>query len=80
MAKTITLRLDEGVYREFHQLAEEEHRSLANWLVTTALKHLQECQFVDELEMSAIRADRGLVHRLRSGSRDARLKRGRLVG
>ena len=80
MAKTVTLRLDDPVYREFRQLAEEDHRPLANWIVTTTLKHLEECQFVDELEMASIRSDRDLVRRLHQGSRDARLKRGRLVG
>lgn len=80
MAKTITLRLEDPVYREFRQLAEEDHRPLANWIVTTTLKHLEECQFADDLEMASIRADRNLVRRLRQGSQDARLKRGRMVG
>lgn len=80
MAKTITLRLEDPVYREFRQLAEEDHRPLANWIVTTTLKHLEECQFTDDLEMASIRADRNLVRRLRQGSQDARLKRGRMVG
>jgi len=78
--KTITLRLDDPVYREFRELAAEDHRPLANWIVATTLKHLEECQFVDDLEMATIRKDRRLVHELREGSRDARLKRGRLVG
>lgn len=80
MAKTITLRLDDPVYREFRQLAEEDHRPLANWIVTTTLRHLEECQFADDAEMASIRSDRNLVRRLRQGSQDARLKRGRLVG
>jgi len=79
MAKTITLRLDDPVYREFRQLAEEDHRPLANWIVTTTLRHLEECQFVSDVEMASIRSDRSLVRRLRRGSGDARLKRGRLV-
>ena len=80
MAKTITLRLEDPVYREFRQLAEEDHRPLANWIVTTTLRHLEECQFASDVEMAALRSDRSLVRRLRQGSRDARLKRGRLVG
>ena len=80
MAKTITLRLEDPVYREFRHLAEEDHRPLSNWIVTTTLKHLEECQFVSDVEMVSIRADKGLVRRLREGSRDARLKRGRMVG
>ncbi len=80
MAKTITLRLEDPVYREFRHLAEEDHRPLANWIVTTALKHLEECQFVGDVEMAAIQSGKGLVRRLREGSRDARLRRGRLVG
>lgn len=80
MPKTVTLRLDDPVYREFRGLAAEEHRPLSNWIVATTLRHLEKCQFVDDLEMAAIRADRDLVHRLRQGSRDARVKRGRLIG
>ena len=80
MAKTITLRLEDPVYREFRHLAEGDHRPLANWIVTTTLRHLEECQFVSDVEMVSIRADKGLVRRLREGSRDARLKRGRRVG
>ena len=80
MAKTITLRLDDPVYREFRHLAAEDRRPLANWLVATTLKHLQECRFVDETEMAAIRSDRGLLERIRRGSADARLKKGRLIG
>lgn len=79
MPKTITLRLDDPVYREFRELAAEDHRSLANWIVATTLKHIEECQFVDELEMTALRHDKDLARRLRQGSRDARLKRGRWV-
>ena len=79
MPKTITLRLDDPVYREFRDLAAGDHRPLSNWIVATILKHLEECQFVDEWEMAAIRRDKDLVHRLRQGSQDARLKRGRLV-
>ncbi len=79
MPKTVTLRLDDPVYREFRELAAGDHRPLSNWIVATTLKHLEECQFVDELEMAAIRRDKDLVHRLRQGSQDARLKRGRLV-
>lgn len=80
MPKTVTLRLEDPVYREFRELAAEDRRPLSNWIVATTLRHLEECQFVDEVEMAAIRADRGLVQRLRQGSRDARMRRGRLVG
>lgn len=79
MPKTITLRLEDPVYREFRELAAEDHRPLANWIVATTLKHLEECQFVDDLEMAALRRDKDLVRRLRQGSHDARLKKGRWV-
>ena len=80
MAKVVTMRLDEPVYREFRALASEEHRPLGNWIVAILLKHIQECQFVDELEMASIHNNPKLVRELRQGSRDAKLKRGRLVG
>jgi predicted transcriptional regulator len=79
MSKTVTLRLDDEVYRELREAAEAEHRPLANLIETAALSRVRDQQFVDDAEMAEILGNERLLERLRAGSRDARLHKGRLV-
>ena len=79
MAKTLTMRLDEETYQTSVEAARAERRSLANLVETAALRHLQDSLFVDDAEMAEILSRRGLVKRLKAGSRDAQRRRGRLV-
>ena len=68
MAKTMTLRLDEGAYGIFVRAARAERRSLANLIETAALKHVQDNTFADDAEMVEILARPELVKRLKAGS------------
>lgn len=79
MPKTVTLRLDDETYEAFCEAASAERRSLSNLIETAALTSVREAQFVDDREMAEILANDRLLRRLRSGSRDARRRRGRLV-
>jgi predicted transcriptional regulator len=79
MPKTVTLRLDDRVYEEFRQAAEAENRPISNLIETAALSRLREQQFVDDAEMAEILANEKLVARLRTGSAQARTRRGRFV-
>lgn len=79
MSKTVTLRLDDAVYREFREAAAAENRPLSNLIETAALARIREQQFVDDAEMAEIRANEALVGRLRTGSRQARQRKGRFV-
>lgn len=79
MPKTITLRLDERVYEEFRQAAEAENRPISNLIETAALGRLREQQFVDDVEMAEILDNEKLVARLRTGSAQARARRGRFI-
>lgn len=79
MPRTITLRLDEDAYRFFHAFALADRRTISNLIETSALRHLEECLFVDEAEMESVRSDRKLVRRLKRGSADAKARRGRFV-
>lgn len=79
MSKTVTMRLDEAVYREFKEAAQAESRSLSNLIETAALAKIRESQFVDDAEMAQIREDSRLTKRLRRGSRQAREGQGRFV-
>ncbi len=79
MPRTVTLRLEDRVYEEFRQAAEAENRPIPNLIETAALNHLREQQFVDDAEMTEILGNEKLVTRLRSGSEQARARRGRFV-
>ncbi len=79
MAKTLTMRLDDETYQSFARAARAERRSLANLVETAALRHLAEASFVDDAEMAEILSRPELVKRLKTGSRDARKRKGRLV-
>ena len=79
MSKTITLRLDDGVYQHFRDLAELDNRPLSNFIETAALRFLETKQFADEFEMEEIRANRALNRSIKRGLKDAAGTRGRFV-
>ena len=79
MSKTVTLRLDDDLYRRFRRLAERDNRPLSNFIETAALRYVEHEQFVDDFEMEEIRSNKALSESLKRGHRDARAKRGRFV-
>jgi uncharacterized protein (DUF1778 family) len=79
MAKTVTLRLDEEVYKVFVEAAKAENRPLSNLIETAALSRIREQQFVDDAEMSEIMANENLLKRLKKGARDAEMRKGRFI-
>ena len=79
MTKTVTLRLDEDVYRELREAAAAERRPLSNLIETAALATIREKQFVDDAEMAGILSNEALMRRLKAGSRQARRRKGRFV-
>jgi uncharacterized protein (DUF1778 family) len=79
MAKTVTLRLEEEVYNVFLEAAKAENRPLSNLIETAALSRIREQQFVDDAEMSEIMANENLLKRLKKGTRDAEMGKGRFI-
>ena len=79
MSKTVTLRLDDVVYKRLRTLAERDNRPLSNFIETAALRFVESEQFVDEFEMEEIRANKVLNVSLKQGLSDAKAKRGRLA-
>ena len=79
MTKTVTLRLGEDVYEELREAAAAERRPLSNLIETAALARIREEQFVDDAEMAEILSNEELLRRLRTGSRQARKRKGRFV-
>jgi predicted transcriptional regulator len=79
MSKTVTLRLDEDIYKKFIGLAKYDNRPLSNFIETAALRFIEEQEYVDEFEMAEIRDNGELNRSLKKGLRDAKAKRGRFA-
>jgi predicted transcriptional regulator len=76
MSKTVTLRLNDRLYKRFRDLAEDENRPLSNFIETAALRFIEEHEYVDEFEMAEIKGNKSLNRSIKNGLRDARAKRG----
>ena len=79
MSKTVTLRLDDNVYRLFRGVAERENRPISNFIETAVLRFVQDYETVDEFEMAEIRTNAGLNQSLKRGHLDAKHRRGSFV-
>lgn len=79
MSKTVTLRLDDTVYRLFRGVAERENRPISNFIETAVLRFVQDHETVDEFEMAEIRGNAGLNQSLKRGHQDAKYRRGAFV-
>jgi uncharacterized protein (DUF1778 family) len=73
------MRLDEETYKKLKAAAAAERRSLANLIETAALRHLEDSEFVDDIETRDILSDPDLLKRLRSGHLQARKRKGAFV-
>jgi hypothetical protein len=79
MAKTVTLRLNDKIYRLFRNLAESENRPLSNFIETSVLRFIEHNQYVDEFELAEIQGNQELNKSLKRALRDTRARRGRFV-
>ena len=79
MSKTVTLRLDDEVYRKFHALASDDNRSLSNFIQTAALRFVEACELADDFEMAEIKSNAAVNRSIKKGLGDARAGRGRFV-
>ncbi len=79
MSKTVTLRLNDEVYKKFRGMARNDNRPLSNFIETAALRFIEENEYIDEFEMAEIRGNISLNRSIKSGLRDAKVKRGRFV-
>jgi predicted transcriptional regulator len=79
MSKTITLRLNNGIYDIFKKIAEEENRTISNFIETATLRYLEEIEIVDDYEMEEIRKNKSLNQSIKKGLKDAKTRQGRFV-
>ena len=79
MSKTITLRLKDSTYQRLRTLAEQENRSLSNFIETATLRYMEQEEYVDEFEMREIRENHSLKESIDRGLVEAGNKRGRFA-
>lgn len=80
MSKTVTLRLKDSLYKLLRRLAEQDNRTLSNFIETSTLRYIEEHGYADEYEMAEIRENQELNKSLKRGMKDAKSKKGRFVG
>lgn len=79
MSKTVTLRLKDNIYELFRTLAENDNRTLSNFIETSALRYIEEHEIVDEYEMEEIRSNRNLNKSLKRALSDMKEQKGKFV-
>ena len=79
MPKTVTLRLNDKIYKLFRNLADGENRPLSNFIETSVLRFIEHNQYVDEYEMSEIQSNQGLNKSLKCALKDVKAQRGRFI-
>ena len=79
MSTTVTLRLDEKVYRKFRGMAENDNRPLSNFIETAVLRFLEDHEHVDEYEMAEIKDNASLNQSIKRGLNDAKARRGQFA-
>jgi len=79
MSKTVTLRIENTLYKKLKEHAESENRTLSNFIETATLNYIEQIELVDEYEMKEIISNANLLERLQRGSSDAVSKKGKFV-
>ena len=79
MSKTVTLRLNEKNYDLFKVYAERDHRTLSNFIETSALRFTENELYCDDIEMEQIKNDAELNESLKKGHEDFLAGRGSFV-
>jgi hypothetical protein len=80
MAKVVTVRLSDEDYRRIAAVAKRERRPISNLMTLLVIRGIEEGDYVDAVEMDQILADKPLMAKLRAGRRDARQRKGKLIG
>jgi uncharacterized protein (DUF1778 family) len=70
--KTVTMRVDDSVYKMISLAASGERRNISNFIEFATLQYLSSSQYVDNTEMAEIMADKELVQSLKRGFEEAK--------
>lgn len=80
MSKVVTVRLSDAEYQQIASAAKRERRPLSNFMTLMVIKSLEEGAYVDAVEMAQLTSDQRLMRKLRAGHRDAKQRKGKLLG
>jgi len=79
MHNTVTLQLDDNIYKMFRIFAESENRTIANFIQTSVLQFIEDNKSVDEYEMAEINGNQELNTSIKNAFEDVKANRGRFV-
>ncbi len=79
MSKTISVRVDDDVYKMIKTAANGEKRTISNFVECAAISYLTDESFVSNDEMQEILKDQDLQKNIRKGLRDIKAGRYKIV-
>ena len=79
MSKTVTLRLNENIYELFRAMAETDNRTLSNFIETSALRYIEQHEYMDDYEMEEIRGNQQINKSLKRAIKDMKSQKGKFV-
>ena len=65
--KTVTMRVDDSIYKMIKQAADGQRRNISNFIEYATLQYLSSSTYVDDNEMNEILNDKELVKSLKKG-------------
>ena len=70
--KTVTMRVDDSVYKMIKTAADGQRRNISNFIEYATLKYLTSSQYVSDNEMNEILDDKELAANLEIGFKEAK--------
>jgi len=80
MHKTLTLRIEDKIYKIFKEAAKGENRSISNFVENAAYNYLLSDQYVSDEEMNEIVSDKALLKGFKSSLDDIKKGNFKIVG
>ena len=71
--KTVTMRVDDDIYKTIKLAAEGQKRNISNFIEFATMQYLLTDQHVDGLEMKEILQDKTLLENLEDGFNDLKV-------
>lgn len=65
--KTVTMRVDDSIYKMIKQAADGQRRNISNFIEFATIQYLTSSTYIDDNEMSEILSDKDLVKSLKEG-------------
>lgn len=70
MAKTITIRIDDELYKNIKNAADSEHRSISNYIENATRSYIFNENFVSDEEMEDILKNKGFITSIKASLDD----------